>query len=114
MKNIEEYSIFTKYYSFLKYMIDRIEKFPRTSKFTLGDRILNLLYDIMDILIESIYSKKRYEKLISINISLEKLRIYMRLSMEKRYISIQQGEYIFNEINEIGKMIGGWIKLCKE
>lgn len=114
MKNIEEYSIFTKYYGFLKYMIDRIETFPRISKFTLGDRILNLLYDIMDILIESIYTKKRYEKLININILLERLRIYVRISMEKRYISIKQGEYIFGEINEIGKMIGGWIRLCKE
>ncbi len=114
MKNIEEYSIFVKYYSFFKYMLDKVEKFPRISKFTIGDRIIKILCEIQEDIIETIYMKKRYEKLKKLNVSLEKLRIYIRISLERRYISIKQAEYIFEEINEIGKMIGGWLKICKE
>ena len=114
MKKLEEYSIFVKYYSFLKYMLDRVEKYPKTSKFTIGDRIINLLCEIQEQIIEAIYMKNRYEKLKEINMNLEKLRIYTRLSYEKQYISSQQYQYIFNEINKIGKMIGGWMNLCKE
>lgn len=114
MKKIEDYSIFVKYYGFFKYMLDRVEKFPRISKFTIGDRIINLLCEIQEEIIETIYMKERYKKLKKINISLEKLRIYIRISLERKYISVKQAEYIFTEINEIGKMIGGWIKLCKE
>lgn len=111
MKKLEEYSIFTKYYHFLNYMLDKIEKYPRSVKFTLGDRIVNLLYDIMDNLITAIYTKKRYELLVRINIFLERLRIYIRISLGRKYISIPSGEYIFGEINEIGKMLGGWLKV---
>jgi hypothetical protein len=34
--------------------------------------------------------------------------------MNKKYVSIGQYEHISVEINEAGKMPGGWIKSCKE
>ena len=113
MVNIEEFTIFTKYYSFFKYYLDRVEHFPRVSKFTIGDRIVTILCDIQEEIIESIYIKDRYKILKKINLDLEKLRIYTRISSEKQYISIKQHEYIAKEVNEIGKMIGGWLNLCK-
>lgn len=111
---LEEYEIFSRFYKFLKYMLDRIEKYPRESKFTIGDRIVNILLKIQEGIIEGIYTKNRYAILKEINMNLEKLRIYMRLSFEKKYISPNQYQYIFEEINEIGKMNGGWIKQCRE
>lgn len=114
MANLEDYNIFVRYYKFFKYMLDKIDKFPRVSKFTIGDRITNLLCDIQENIIEAIYTKNRYDILKNTNLKLEKLRIYIRISLERSYISIKQSEYIFNEINDIGKMLGGWINTCKE
>lgn len=114
MGKLEEYTVFIKYYSFFKYCLDRVEAFPRISKFTIGDRIVNILCDIQEQIIEGIYTKDRYKILKQINLNIEKIRIYMRISFERKYISIRQYEYIVSELNEIGKMIGGWINLCKE
>jgi len=41
---------------------------------------------------------------------LDKLRILIRLSKDFKFISIRQYEFVSGEINEVGKMLGGWIK----
>ena len=38
----------------------------------------------------------------------------MQISADKQYISLGQYRYITGEINEAGKMVGGWIRSCKE
>ena len=45
---------------------------------------------------------------------MEKLRALMQISVNKKYISLKQYEHISREINEAGKMLGGWIKSCAE
>ena len=113
-KALEDYSIFQKWYKFSLYLIDRVEKFPKISKFTFGDRIIKIIFDIQELIIEAIYSKNKLEKLYEINISLEKLRIYIRMCNDRLYISLKQYEHISFDLNEVGKMVGGWIKSCKE
>ncbi len=44
------------------------------------------------------------------NLNIEKLRMFFRISYSRKYISVRQYEYISRELNEIGAMIGGWIK----
>lgn len=114
MKDLNSYTVFTKWYTLLNYFLDRIEKFPRDAKFTVGDRICKIILDVQELIIESIYSKEKIEKLKKINIYLEQLRIYSRISFERKYISSSQYQYIFTELNEVGKIIGGWINSCKE
>jgi hypothetical protein len=48
------------------------------------------------------------------NLYMEKIRALLQISVDKKYISIDQYEHISGEINEAGKMIGGWIKSCGE
>lgn len=64
----------------------------------------------MEKIIEAIYSKKRIDILQEINIYIEKLRVFFRISYDRKYISTNQFEFICTEIEETGKMIGGWIK----
>lgn len=114
MKDLSEYTIFNKWYNILKYYLDRVEKYPRDAKFIIGDRICKIILDIQEIIIECIYTKVKREKLIKVNIYTEQLRIYTRLSFERKYLSVNQYEYLSFEINEFGKMLGGWVKTCKE
>jgi hypothetical protein len=44
------------------------------------------------------------------NLSLEKLRLLMRISHNRRYISTRQYAYAAKEIDTTGRMIGGWRK----
>ena len=87
---------------------------PRDLKFVLGDRILAASYDVLDLLIEAKYSRDKSGRLRQANLLLERLRFQIRLCMEERLIDLRQYEYISGMIQEVGAMIGGWIRSLKE
>ena len=68
-----------KLYDVISWLLGRVEKFPRSQKFTLGDRIVNVSLDILDTLIEATYTRKRLPLLQKANVQLEKLRFLIRL-----------------------------------
>ena len=99
-----------KLYDVIMWLMGRVEKFPRSQKFTLGDRIVNLSLDTLDVLIEATYTRKRLPLLQKANVQLEKLRYLIRLCHDFKLLSSKQYAYISNEINEVGKLVGGWIR----
>ena len=99
-----------KLYDVIQWLLPQVQKFPRAYRFTLGDRIINLALDTLELLIEATYTRRRQDLLHRANIQLEKLRYLIRLSHDFKLFSPKQYEYISGEINEVGKRIGGWIK----
>ena len=99
-----------KLYDVISWLLGRVEKFPRSQKFTLGDRIVNLALDMLELLIEATYTRDRLPLLRKANVQLEKLRFLIRLCHDFKLLSAKQYAYISNEINEVGKLIGGWIR----
>ncbi len=107
---IQGYPVFDKWITILDWILDRVEKFPKSVRFTLSTRIVNISLDILESIVEAIYTKKRSYILRRINLYIEKLRVLFRICFKRRYISTNQYEFISSEIMEFGKMIGGWIK----
>ena len=105
-------TILNKTYDFLKMMIPLLGKLPRDQRYLIGNRIQNLVSDILELLIEAYYGPRpeRKSKLLSVNIKLEKLRFFIRLCYESNYISSRQYRLILEQLQEIGRMTGGWIK----
>jgi|JI10StandDraft_1071094.scaffolds.fasta_scaffold180520_2 hypothetical protein len=106
----DDYPAFRKWYTILDWVLDRCESFPKSVRFTFSGRIADLALDILENLIEAIYSKDKKARLLQINLNLEKLRVFYRLSHDRKYISTRQFEFIVTELNDFGKMIGGWLK----
>ncbi len=106
----EDYPIFVKWLDATDYILDRTEKFPKSVRFTISNRIANAALDIMELIIEAIYTKNRSHILDKINLYIEKLRILFRISYKRKYISEKQYGYISEMLNETGKMAGGWKK----
>ncbi len=106
----EQYPVFKKWYEILNWIMDRAEKFPKSVRFSITNRILNISMDILELVIEAIYTKERSYILRRINLYIEKLRVFFRLSYQRKYINVRQYEFISKEINEFGRMIGGWAK----
>lgn len=104
----EKYPIFEKWTKILDWILDTAEKYPKSVRFTLSGRIANISLDIIEKIVEAIYTKRRLYILRSINLYIEKLRVLFRISMERKYISMKQYEFISTELNEAGMMIGGW------
>ena len=99
-----------KLYDVILWLMGRVEKFPRSQKFTLGDRIVNISLDTLDLLIEATYTRDRLALLRKANVQLEKLRYLIRICHDLKLLSAKQYAYVSNEINEAGKLVGGWIR----
>ena len=72
-------------YRFMLWLIPAVEKFPRSQKFLLGDRIQTTALDVLERLIEATYTKARRPALLQANLGIEKLRLLFRLASEMRY-----------------------------
>jgi 23S rRNA-intervening sequence protein len=97
-------------YQFLLWLIPTIDKFPRSQKFVLGDRIEAAALDVLDALIAATYTRGRDTMLANANLGLERLRFFMRLSQELRLIDARRYEHAARGLDEVGRLVGGWIK----
>ena len=102
--------IFVKWMEFLKWLLPMTEQLPKKVRFTFSNRINNLALDIVEEFVEAQYSRNKAPILRAANLKLEKLRILLRLCFESRLIPQKSYRHGIYAINEVGKMLGGWLK----
>lgn len=106
--------IFVKWIDFLKWLLLTTEKFPKKVRFTFSDRINHLALDVVEDLIEARYSRQKMIALKRANLSLEKIRVLLRICFESKILPYKAYEHAMVSINEVGKMLGGWMKQQQE
>lgn len=99
-----------KTYRFLLWLVPTVEKFPRSQKFLLGDRIQSLALDVLENLVEATDSRRPASALAAANLKLEKLRFLFRLAADLRHLDARRYEFAARAIDEIGRLVGGWLK----
>jgi hypothetical protein len=72
------------HYQLIGWLMQTVERFPRSQKFLLGDRIQTAALDVLDALIEATYTRDRRGHLARANLGLEKLRFLIRLAFDQR------------------------------
>lgn len=110
MANVTDYPLYEHWYKTLNWILDRCDRMPKNTRFTVNNRIVQLSVEIAEWIIEAIYSKDRIELLKAMNKNLEKLRLYFRICKDRQYLNVKQYEFISREINKAGAMCGGWMK----
>ena len=100
----------TSTYDLLKWLMPAVSGFPKDKRYTLGNRIENKLLDILELLLKANYSRIKLEILKKANLELESFRFLIRLAYDLQFINLRRYELISKEINEIGRLVGGWIK----
>jgi hypothetical protein len=98
------------HFQFPMWLVPTIEKFPRTQKFLLGDRIQTTALDVFECLIEATYTRDRKGQLARANLGIEKLRFFFRLAVELHYLDRRRYQHAARTLDEIGRLIGGWAK----
>jgi len=122
MKN-SDVKLYRKYLEFIKLLNIYLNHFPKHEKFALVLTIKNHAYQLYNLIIEC---QKRYHKKTSLtllDITHEQLRMQLYLAYELGYFKFTNNKNsndskveehrwitISNLVNELGKMIGGWIK----
>jgi hypothetical protein len=87
-----------------------VNKFPKNQRFVLGQKIENTLIAILEIVITINLSKPTVNYFRRLDIEIQKLKIFIRLAKDLKFISIKKYEYLEKKVIEIGKMTGGWKK----
>lgn len=104
-----------KHYDLIKWMLSKIGKFPKDQRFLLADRIERYLLEVLELLIAAMYNPvDRRQLLVKVNFKLDVLRFLMRLSKDMRYINVKAYHYFCRQIVEIGRMVGGWLKVSSD
>lgn len=107
--------IFQKAYELYKTLYDYRNTVAKQDHYTLWQRLENICLDILaGILSASTLSKtKKRPALEKVSLKLNILRVFIRLSKEIKVIDNKKYIVLQEKIDEIGRMLGGWIKSTK-
>lgn len=107
---MQDLPVIQKTYDLIKWYVPILHRLPRDYRFTLGDRIIAGLYDLLEGLIQARYSSDKLAKLQALNSHLDILRHQTRLLHEFKLMASDRYHYAGQLLNGIGIDLGGWIK----
>jgi hypothetical protein len=90
--------------------------FPKKDRFTLGQRCENLILEVIELTLLAHSKSQKSSKLLILNkidIKLKFLKYLIRACMDTKAISDKKYVFFEESLQEIGKMLGGWIKSIK-
>ena len=110
MKREETLILIPKIEKYIEYILNVIQKIPRTEKFNIGNEYKRSIYEVLKnaIYINKVAGKLEYLNTIDAELVLE--RIYLRLMLKNRWIDEKKFKVAMELIYEIGKIVGGLIK----
>lgn len=90
----------------------RTADFPKSHRFTVGQRLDGLTLDALLLVTRALWSPPAAKRplLGELNLQLELLRVLWRLAHDQRWISQQQLIHVMGRIDEAGRMTGGWLR----
>jgi len=102
--------VIEKAYALLVWSLNHIAKFPRNHRYGIGLRLEQRVHLILELLLAGKYSRERLPLLQQANLELELLRFQFRLVKDVKCLSLESYGSAARFVNEIGKLVGGWIK----
>ncbi|MGH9719176.1 MAG: diversity-generating retroelement protein Avd, partial [Bryobacteraceae bacterium] len=102
--------VITKTYDFVLWLLPKVEKFSRSFRFTIGERLSAHGLDLLVLLVEAAYATRKEDLLEGANRKVNGARYLLRLSKDLQLMSIDSYGYAAERLDEIGRMVGGWRK----
>lgn len=107
---LDDLIIYQKTYDFLLWLYPVINKFPKSQRFVLGQRIENKILDLLRSMIIANTECDKSAVLKKASIELDELRILIRLAKDLHFINIKQYGVSAEKMNEIGRLLFGWVR----
>ena len=92
------------------YAYPALAQFPKSEKYSIVVEIKTSMHRMLELAI--ICNKRYYKKttLQELDVELDMLRSYVRLSFNLRFLPPKKYEFWAKLNDEIGRMLGGWIR----
>ena len=104
--------IFKKNYELYKLLYSLKVSIPKQDRYTLWQRVENISLEIVEMFFEAVtlYKEEKVSVLQKASLKLDLLRFFVRLAHETKVIDGKKYTTIQQQIDEVGRMLGGWIK----
>jgi 23S rRNA-intervening sequence protein len=111
-RSVLDIPLFHKVYDFYKLLHSYHEKIPKTQRYTLWQRCENISLSLLEQLISTshLQGMERVQILHAISHNVDLLKVLIRLAQETSTITPRQYLALQTHLQEIGKMVGGWLK----
>ena len=63
--------LLVKWYDFTKWLLERVDNFPKNQRFIFGTRLADHVLEVMELLVEASYSRQKTELLAKVNRKIE-------------------------------------------
>lgn len=104
--------IYRKIYDLLLWLMPHINRLPKFYKQVLGKSIMEECLALLGLVIKANKQRgaERIKSQLNLSDELDILRIFLRISKDLKLVSVKQYTYGAEKINEIGKMLSGWMR----
>jgi len=92
------------------WMLHHVKQFPREERFRLTARIEQVMFTFHESLLYAAKTKETAHYLRKADAEFDMLRTYLRFAVELKYTTPDQYQYIAEQMTEIGRLLGGWLK----
>lgn len=110
--SLRDTPIFNKTYDLYKVFYGYVSSFPRKDRYTLGQKCEAVLLEILEavVLASSVSKQEKLPILKKTSAKVDILRILFTLCKDLKILDNKKYLHLDSMLQEIGKMIGGWIK----
>jgi hypothetical protein len=99
-----------KAYDFVLWLLPKVGGFPRSYRFTIGERLCGQGLDLLVVLTEAAYTTGKDELLTQANRKVNSTRLLLRLAKDLKLLTLDAYGFAAERLDEIGRMVGGWRK----
>lgn len=111
--SFKETPIFKKTYELYKVFYQYLSSFPKSNRYSLGQKCETVLLEILEavILAGSVPKQDKLSILRKASMKIDVLRVLFTLCKDLKVIDNKKYTALESMAVEIGKMVGGWIKI---
>ncbi len=114
--SLQKIPIFTQTYALYKLFYEYLPSFPRTDRYTLGQKCETILLEILEavILASTLPKQDKLPILKQASRKIDVLKVLFSLGQDLKVIDNTKYAVLDAALNEIGKMFGGWIRASSD
>ena len=110
---MKESPIFVRSYDLLRWLIPATIQFPRQQRFVLAEAVQRAAFELHEQLVQATCAAQPEPVLQQADATLARLRTYLRLCRDLQLLSWGQHEHVARLVDEIGRLLGGWLNSAR-
>jgi hypothetical protein len=108
--------LLTKTFDFVVWLMQASNHFPRSQRFFITQRFVDAALNFQELALEANVKRmpERLEKLLLADVELDKVRIYLRITLRLEWLTPGQYKHGAAMVAEMGRLLGGWQRALRK